>query len=81
MPVAKKRKVSLSLDEDLVEALEREEPGSLSPQVNQTLRSDFERKQQQRRLGQFLDQLNEQDGPLETPQDQAEVQRFADLLR
>ena len=48
MPTAK-RKVSVSLDEDLVKELEREEQG-LSAQLNLALRAELERRRRNRLL-------------------------------
>ncbi len=81
MTVVRKRKVSLSLDEDLVEAFEALGPGSLSPEINNTLRQEHERRQQLQRLRELLDELSEQDGPLNTPEDQREIVRLQELLR
>ena len=81
MTVVKKRKVSLSLDEDLVEAFEALGPGGLSPEINNTLRQEYERRQQRQRLRELLDELSEQDGPLNTLEDQKEIVRLQELLR
>lgn len=81
MTALKKRKVSLSLDEDLVEAFEAMSPGGLSPEINETLRQEYDRRQQQQRLRDLLDELSMQDGPLETAEDQQEIARLQELLR
>jgi hypothetical protein len=52
-----KRKVSVSLDEDLVEELEREDQG-LSAQVNIAVRAEIERRRRHLLLVEFLDQLD-----------------------
>lgn len=70
-----KRKVSVSLDEDLVEELEREEQG-LSAQVNQALRSELERRRRNRLLVVLLDQLDAEHGPV----DESLVQKYTELL-
>lgn len=70
-----KRKVSVSLDEDLVEELEREEQG-LSAQVNQALRTELERRRRIRLLVELLDQLDSEHGPV----DEALVQKYTELL-
>lgn len=58
-----KRKVSVSLDEDLVEELEREEQG-LSAQVNVAVRAELERRRRQRLLVELLDRLDAERGPV-----------------
>jgi Post-segregation antitoxin CcdA len=70
-----KRKVSVSLDEDLVEELEREDQG-LSAQVNQALRAELERRRR-RLLGELLDQLDAEHGPV----DESLIEKYTDLLR
>jgi post-segregation antitoxin (ccd killing protein) len=74
MTVAK-RKVSVSLDEDLVEELEREDQG-LSAQVNLALRAELERRRRNRLLMELLDQLDAQYGPV----DESLVEKYAGLL-
>jgi len=75
MPIAK-RKVSISLDEDLVEELEREDQG-LSAQVNTALRAELERRRRQRLLVELLDRLDAEHGPV----DESLIERYAALLR
>jgi hypothetical protein len=58
-----KRKVSLSLDEEVLAELEGGE-GTLSLQVNEALRDLVERRRQHRRLAAFLGRLDEQRGPV-----------------
>lgn len=70
-----KRKVSVSLDEDLVEELEREDQG-LSAQVNVAVRAELERRRRQRLLVEFLDQLDAEHGPV----DESLVEKYAELL-
>ncbi len=70
-----KRKVSVSLDEDLVEELEREEQ-NLSAQVNQAIRMELEHRRRSRLLVELLDQLDAEHGPI----DQALVQKYMELL-
>ena len=56
-----KRKISVSIDEDI--ALELERSGeSLSMQVNQALREAVEVQRRQRKLGEFLDDLESATG-------------------
>jgi len=70
-----KRKVSVSLDEDLVEELEREEQG-LSAQVNVALRAELERRRRNRLLMQLLDQLDAEHGPI----DESLIAKYVRLL-
>ena len=70
-----KRKVSVSLDEDLVEELEREDQG-LSAQVNQALRTELERRRRNRLLVELLDQLDAQHGPV----DESLISKYVELL-
>ena len=71
-----KRKVSISLDEDLVEELEREDQG-LSAQVNSAVRTELERRRRTRLLVELLDQLDAEHGPV----DESLVEKYAGLLR
>ncbi len=73
-----KRKVSVTLDEDLVEEVERGK-GSLSAVVNMALRSDLERRRRQLALERLLGRLAAEDGPL-GPEDEPEIARFMRLL-
>lgn len=75
MTVAK-RKVSVSLDEDLVEELEREDL-ALSAQVNLALRAELERRRRNRLLSELLDQFDAQHGLV----DESLVQKYIELLR
>lgn len=59
-----KRKISVSLDSDLVSVLERNER-SLSAQINDALRVEMERQKRQRWLSDYLDRLDEEHGPVE----------------
>lgn len=70
-----KRKVSVSLDEDLVEELEREEQ-NLSAQVNQAIRTELEHRRRNRLLVELLDQLDSEHGPV----DEALVRKYTELL-
>jgi hypothetical protein len=58
-----KRKISVSLDEDLVEELEREDHG-LSAQINVAVRAELERRRRHRLLVELLDQLDAKHGPV-----------------
>ena len=70
-----KRKVSVSLDEDLVAELEAGDE-ALSPQVNEAIRVELSRRRRQRNLGEFLDGLDAEHGP----PDEALVRKYMDLL-
>lgn len=71
-----KRKVSVSLDEDLVAELEAQ-PEPLSAQVNTALRAELEQRRRRRLLTAFLDRLDEEEGPV----DEALVEKYVQLLR
>jgi hypothetical protein len=74
-----KRKLSLTLDDDLLVFLERN-PDALSTQVNEALRTEVARQKQHQALGDLLDRLAASDGPLDTPEDEAEIARYMRLL-
>lgn len=74
MTVAK-RKVSVSLDEDLVEELEREDQG-LSAQVNVAVRAELDRRRRHRLLLELLDRLDAEHGPV----DESLVEKYLGLL-
>jgi post-segregation antitoxin (ccd killing protein) len=71
-----KRKVSVSLDEDLVEELEREDQG-LSAQVNVAVRAELDRRRRQRLLVELLDQLDAEHGSV----DESLIEKYTELLR
>ncbi len=75
-----KRKVSITLDADLVAELETEGRESLSAQVNAALRGELVRRRRHRALGKLLDELAAERGPLDTPEDKAEIARYMRLL-
>ncbi len=70
-----KRKVSVSLDEDLVEELEREHQG-VSAQVNEAVRAELDRRRRQRLLVELLDQLDAEHGPV----DESLIEKYTGLL-
>lgn len=74
MPLTK-RKVSVSLDEDLVEELEREEEG-LSAQVNMAVRAELERRRRNRLLAELLAELDAKYGPV----DESLIEKYVGLL-
>jgi hypothetical protein len=73
-----KQKVSLSLDADVVAELEKS--GPLSPQVNDALRAEFERRRQEAALQRLVMELTEKYGPLDTPEDLEAIGRYAEML-
>lgn len=70
-----KRKVSVTLDEDLLELLEGADE-NLSAQVNDAVRHAVEHRMRQRGLRKLLDDLETSDGPIH----EDDVQYFIDLL-
>ena len=58
-----KRKVSVSLDEDLLTELEATGQ-AVSPQVNDAVREALERRRRQHLLASLLDRLDEEHGPV-----------------
>jgi predicted transcriptional regulator len=74
-----KRKVSVSLDDDLVAALEASDE-ALSVQVNEAIRVEVDRRRRQAALGELLARLAREDGSLDTDDDEAEVARYMQLL-
>jgi hypothetical protein len=77
--VASKRKVSLTLDTDLVDELEGLPDTALSTQVNEAIRVEVSRRRRQRALRDLLERLDAEDGPL-TPEDLDGVAYFEQLL-
>jgi antitoxin CcdA len=73
--VVSKRKVSLSLDADLVDELEQSTDEGLSGQVNKAVRAEVERRRRQRALRALLDRLDLEEGPL-AQDDEAEISRY-----
>jgi antitoxin CcdA len=80
MTSSAKRKVSVTLDADLVAALEAEGATTLSAEVNSALRAEFARRKQQQALADLLDHLADERGKLDTPEDEAEIARYMRLL-
>jgi hypothetical protein len=78
-PLAK-RKVSVTLDADLVAAMEADGGTTLSAEVNSALRAEFTRRKRQQALEELLDHLADERGGLDTPEDQAEITRYMRLL-
>jgi post-segregation antitoxin (ccd killing protein) len=70
-----KRKVSVSLDEDLVAELETADE-ALSAQVNEAIRIEVERRRRNRLLTALLDSLDAEYGAV----DEALVAKYAEML-
>jgi post-segregation antitoxin (ccd killing protein) len=70
-----KRKVSVSLDEDLVAELEAADE-ALSGQVNEAIRAEIERRRRNRLLTEMLDSLDAEYGPV----DEALIAKYTELL-
>jgi antitoxin component of MazEF toxin-antitoxin module len=75
-----KRKVSVTLDADLVEAMEADGGTTLSAEVNSVLRAELTRRKRQQALADLLDRLADERGKLDTPEDEAEIARYMSLL-
>lgn len=75
-----KRKVSVTLDADLVAAMEADNSTTLSAEVNSALRAEFIRRRRQQALADLLDRLADERGRLDTPEDEAEIARYMRLL-
>lgn len=73
---APKRKVSVSLDEDLVAELEAGDE-ALSAQVNEAVRNELARRRRWRMLGEMLDELEQELGP----PDEKLVAKYMELLQ
>ena len=74
-----KRKLSLSLDDDLVAALETNTE-ALSAQVNEAIRHEVARRQREHALQALLGRLDAEAGALDTEEDEREIARFMRLL-
>jgi hypothetical protein len=75
-----KRKVSVTLDADLVAAMEADGGTTMSAEVNSALRAEFARRRQQQALADLLDHLADERGALDSPEDEAEIARYMRLL-
>jgi hypothetical protein len=80
MPTPGKRKISVTLDADLVAAMEADSSTTLSAELNSALRAEFTRRRRQQALANLLDHLAEERGDLDTPDDEAEIARYMRLL-
>jgi antitoxin CcdA len=75
-----KRKVSVTLDADLVAALESSGGTTLSAEVNSALRAEFARRKREQALADLLDHLADERGRLDSREDEAEISRYMRLL-
>lgn len=75
MTATKKRKVSVSLDQDLVAELDLAGE-ALSSQVNDALKVELARRRRQRLMDEMLNDLTSTQGPV----DEALVKKYMDLL-
>lgn len=73
--VANKKKVSVTIDEDLIEYLEASDE-NLSGQINDAIRKVIEAKRRNEALKAWLDEMDETDGPV----DEELVRYYMDLL-
>jgi antitoxin component of MazEF toxin-antitoxin module len=80
MTTPAKRKVSVTLDADLVALVEAESGTTLSAEVNSALRAEFTRRRREQALADLLDHLADERGRLDTPEDEAEIARYMRLL-
>lgn len=71
----KKRKVSVSLDADLVHELQAADQ-AVSQQVNEAVREMLVKRRRHHMLTQLLDQLSERHGPVPTNL----IEKYTDLL-
>jgi uncharacterized protein (DUF4415 family) len=74
-----KRRVTLTLDEDLVEAFQQREGRSLSAVVNAALREAIESENHRKAALKWLDELNAKYGKA-TPEEQAENEAWLDEI-
>jgi hypothetical protein len=74
--MAPKRKVTVTVDEELLRVLEH--AGNVSAQLNEAGWALVERRQRAERLTELLDRFDREDGPL--PDDPAEDARLERLL-
>ena len=75
-----KRKVSVTLDADLVAAMEADNGTTLSAEVNSALRAEVTRRKRHQALADLLDHLADERGRLDAPEDEAEIARYMRLL-
>ncbi len=81
MATSPKRKVSVSLDADLLDKLEAVGVDNLSARINAALHKELEHELHLLALRALLDELAEERGPLDTPEDLAEIARLTALMQ
>jgi uncharacterized protein (DUF4415 family) len=74
-----KRRVTLTLDEDLIEALQQQHARSLSAAANASLRQAIESDNHRKAASKWLAELDAKHGKA-TPQEQAENEAFLDAI-
>lgn len=57
-----------------------ERGGPLSPQVNEALRVEFDRRHRQAALEGLVEELTEKYGTLDSPEDREAIERYVELL-
>jgi hypothetical protein len=73
--MANKRKVTITLDEDIAQELEA--GGNVSAQLNDAARDLVERRRNAQRLQALLDKFDAEDGPLpDDPEEDARIRRL-----
>jgi post-segregation antitoxin (ccd killing protein) len=70
-----KKKVSVTIDEDLIQHLEASDE-NLSSQVNEAIRQVIETRRRNQALGVWLDELDGRHGPV----DETLIEHYMDLL-
>jgi uncharacterized protein with PIN domain len=74
-----KRRVTLMLDEDLIEALEQQHARSLSAAANASIRRTIESENHRKAVRKWLAELDAQHGKA-TPEEQAQNEAFLDEI-
>jgi len=73
--MATKRKVTITIDEELADVLEH--AGNVSSQLNEAGWALVERRERAERLAELLDRFDQQDGPLpDDPDEDARLERL-----
>jgi len=75
MATLTKRKISVTIDEDLIQELEAADQ-SLSAQVNAAVRAQIEQRARHRLLAELLDELDDELGPV----DEALIDKYVRML-
>ena len=80
MTTPAKRKVSVTLDADLVAAVEADSSATMSAVLNSALRAEFAVRRRRQALADLLERLADERGHPGTPEDEAEIARYMCLL-